>query len=195
MRQRLAIFLALLLIALPANAQVSEALKVEPDGSRTLTHELVVPAPAGQVWEAVATLDGWKTWAVPSAWADPADPDALETAYSLTAKPGDASNIAQRFVARLPGRILVYRTTRTPAGFPHAQAYLGVVSFFEVEPVDTARTRVRLTGVNYPAGTAGDALLGFFRAGNRQSLEALRDRFVNGPVDWRKKLAPRVGEN
>lgn len=189
MRQRLATLLALLLIALPANAQVAEALKTESDGSRTLTHELVVPAPAARVWEAIATVEGWKSWAVPSAWADPADPDALETAYSLTAKPGDASNIAQRFVARLPGRILVYRTTRTPAGFPHAQAYLGVVSFFEIEEAGVDKTRVRLTGANYPAGAAGDALLGFFRQGNRQSLEALRDRFLKGPVDWSRKLA------
>lgn len=195
MRQRLAIFLALLLIALPANAQVTEALKDEPDGSRTLTHELVVPAPATEAWKAVATLEGWKSWAVPSAWADPADPDAFETSYSLTAKPGDASNIVNRFIARLPGRIAVYRTTRTPKGFPHAQAYLGVTSFFEIEAIDDRQTRVRLTGTNYPAGAAGDALLGFFRAGNRQSLEALRDRFVSGPADWARKLAPRAGEN
>ncbi len=193
MRQLLATFLALFLISIPANAQVAETLKIEPDGSRTLTHELLVPASADKVWEAIATIEGWKSWAVPSAWADPGDPDAFETAYSLTAKPGDASNIVNRFVARLPGRILVYRTTRTPAGFPHAKAYLGVVSFFEIEPVDAGRTRVRLTGANYPAGAEGDALLGFFRTGNRQSLEALRDRFVTGPVDWTRKLAPRTG--
>jgi uncharacterized protein YndB with AHSA1/START domain len=186
----LAILVVFVLAFAPARAQVAEALKVEADGSRTLTHALVVPAPADQVWTALATVEGWKSWAVPSAWADPADPDTFETSYSLTAKPGDTSNIGNRFVARLPGRILVFRTTRTPAGFPHADAYLGVISFFEIEAVDSGRSRVRLTGVNYPAGSAGDALLGFFRKGNRQSLEALRDRFANGPVDWPAKLAP-----
>lgn len=191
---RLLAFLLVLLTPLAAHAQVSEALKVEPNGSRTLVHSLIVPASADKVWEAIATIEGWKSWAVPSAWADPADPDAFETAYSLTAKPGDASNIVNRFVARLPGRILVYRTTRTPAGFPHAKAYLGVVSFFEIEPVDAERTRVRLTGANYPAGAEGGALLGFFRTGNRQSLEALRDRFVTGPVDWARKLNPPAGK-
>jgi hypothetical protein len=191
--RRLFAFVLALLVPLAAQAQVTEAIKVEPDGSRTLAHELVVPDSAAKVWEAVATIDGWKSWAVPSAWADPADPDSFETAYSLTAKPGDASNIVNRFIARLPGRIAVYRTVRTPAGFPHADAYRGVISFFEIEAIDDKQARVRLSGTNYPAGTAGDALLGFFRQGNRMSLEALRDRFVHGPVNWRKKLAKPAG--
>ena len=31
-------------------------------------------------------------------------------------------------------------------------------------------------------------MLAFFRAGNKVSLEMLRDRFDKGPVDWEKKL-------
>ncbi|MCW4461612.1 SRPBCC family protein [Sphingomonas sp. BT-65] len=193
MLRLIAFLLALCLLPLSATAQVTESIKVEADGSRTLMHALIVPAPADQVWTAVATVEGWKSWAVPSAWSDPADPDAIETAYSLTAKPGDATNIVNRFIARLPGRILVYRTTRVPAGFPHGKAYLGVTSFFEIEAINGKQTRIRLSSVNYPAGAAGDALLGFFRQGNRMSLEALRDRFVHGPVDWPKKLAKAAG--
>jgi hypothetical protein len=58
----------------------------------------------------------------------------------------------------------------------------------ELEPAGSG-TRVRLSGIGYPAGAAGDALLGFFREGNRSTLEQLRARFVTGPVDWAARQA------
>ncbi|MEI9853090.1 MAG: SRPBCC domain-containing protein [Sphingomonas sp.] len=168
--------------ALPAAAQ---EIRIERDGSRTLVHETLVPAAPAAVWEAIATAEGWRGWAAPLAWTAPEDPDLLETSYDRAASPGDAGNIQQRMIARLPGRLLVFRTVRTPAGFPHAQAYRGVTSFFELSP-EGAGTRVRLTGVNYPAGAEGDALLGFFVEGNRIALDQLRTRFLTGPIDWNK---------
>ncbi len=159
-----------------------------PDGRRTLVHELVVPAPAAQVFAALATADGWKSWAVPHAWTDPANSNLLETSYSADPQPGDAANIRQEFLVRLPDRLIVFRTVQTPAGFPHAEDYRQIVSLFELMP-EGAGTRVRLSGVGYPAGVAGETLLGFFREGNRTSLEQLRARFVTGPVDWAARPA------
>jgi uncharacterized protein YndB with AHSA1/START domain len=161
------------------------------DGSRTLTHELVVPAPPEQVYAAFSTPEGWRTWAVPHAWAAAGDPDLMETSYSPAAAQGDPRNIRQRFVLRMPDRLIVFRTVRTPPGFPHAAEYQRVTSVVELEPVGDG-TRVRLSGTGYPAGAAGDTLLGFFREGNRTSLEQLRSRFVSGPVDWaaRRVAAP-----
>ncbi len=168
--------------ALPAAAQ---EIRIERDGSRTLVHETLVPAAPAAVWEAIATAEGWRGWAAPLAWTAPADPDLIETSYDPAAKPGDAGNIQQRIVARLPGRLLVFRTVKTPSGFPHAQAFLGVTQFFELAP-EGAGTRVRLTGVNYPAGAEGDARLGFFRDGNRIALEQLRKSLQAGPGDGKQ---------
>ena len=53
------------------------------------------------------------------------------------------------------------------------------------------RTRVRLTGTGFADSDAGRQLLGFFREGNRVSLESLRQRFVSGPRDW--SAAPALG--
>lgn len=39
-------------------------------------------------------------------------------------------------------------------------------------------------------GAAGDALLSFFREGNRTSLQQLHRRFVTGPVDWTVNKIP-----
>jgi hypothetical protein len=63
-----------------------------------------------------------------------------------------------------------------------------VTSLVELEQA-CGGTRVRLSGIGYPAGSAGDTLLGFFREGNRTSLEQLRARFVSGPIDWSARRA------
>lgn len=170
---------------LPAAAQdVVVATRTEADGSRTLVHQVSVPAPPAQVWTAVSTAEGWTTWAVPVAWA-PA-PDLIETSYTPAARPGDSTTIRQRILAAIPGRLLVFATIKAPAGFPDFDTYAKVTGFFELEP-EGSGTRVRLTQTGYAATEAGTRLLGFFEAGNRQTLEQLRDRFAKGPVDWSKK--------
>ena len=40
----------------------------------------------------------------------------------------------------------------------------------------------------YSADASGQAVLAFFKGGNRVSLEMLRDRFASGPIDWTEKL-------
>lgn len=181
-------FLLVLLFLLVPSAAVAQDVAIserrEVDGTLTLSHEVVVAAPVAEVWAAIATPEGWRTWAVPVSWTAADDPDSIESSYDPAARSGDPTIIRQHFLARLPGRLLVFRTTRAPQGFPHFETYARVTSFFELEPVDAGHTRVRLTGAGYADEEAGRALLGFFRGGNRVSLERLRDRFVNGPRDW-----------
>ena len=178
------ILLGLLLVLLPAAAsaqEVSIAERREADGTTTLVHEVIVPAAPAEVWLAVSTAEGWRTWAVPLAWMDG---DTLETSYAPGANPGDPSTIRQRFVALLPGRTLVFRTTKAPDGFPHFEVFRQVTQFLEVEPAGEGQSRVRLSGAGYADSEGGRQLLGFFREGNRVSLERLRQRFVTGPLDW-----------
>jgi uncharacterized protein YndB with AHSA1/START domain len=185
----------LLLAATPAAAQeVGVTLTTEADGTRTLVHEITIPAPVTEVWRAIATLDGWRTWAVPLARQVPGFQDRFETGYDPGAAPGAASTIEQQWVAREAPYRTVFRTTRTPAGFPHGDAYLQVTSSFHLTPVGTGGTRVRLTGTGYPPGPAGDTLTNFFREGNRTSLQQLHLRFVAGPIDWSARLAQPKGQ-
>ena len=162
-----------------------------PDGTRTLVHEAVVPASPEQVYAAFTTPEGWGSWAVRQAWISPSDPDLLETTYIPNANPGDPRNIRQRYLLRVPNRLVAFRTVQAPTGFPHAEAFYRVTHLVELEPV-SAGTRVRLTSAGYPAGAAGDTLVGFFRGGNRTSLEQLRLRFVDGPIDW-TRAQPTAG--
>ena len=160
---------------------VSASTSRNADGSHTLVHEIVVAAPVSQVWQAVSTAQGWTGWAVPVAWWQD---DVLETSYTATAAPGDPSTIQQRIAAVVPERLIVFRTIKAPAGFPHFETFRQVTHMLALEPEGEARTRVRLTTSGYADTDAGRQLVGFFNEGNRITLERLRDRFVTGPVDW-----------
>jgi len=179
-------FAAMLLLA-PATAAAQEVTitdRHEADGTLTLAHEVVVPAARDAVYAALSSPAGWRTWATPASWVPADDPDAIEGSYNPAARPGGTDLIRQHFLARLPGRLLVFRTVRAPQGFPHFDVYSHVTIFIELESVDAGHTRVRLTGTGYADNEAGRQLLGFFRYGNRISLERLSQRFATGPLDW-----------
>lgn len=178
--------------ALAGSANAAEPVSsqriAEADDTHTLVHEALVEAPVADVWTSISTSEGWISWAVPAAWIDPADRDVIETSYDPAAQPGQPQTIRQRFLARIPGRMLAFRTIKAPAGFTDFEQFAHMVSVFELEPLGEARTRVRLTGIGYPDTEAGRRLLGFFEAGNRVSLERLQRRFRDGPIDWPAEL-------
>ena len=179
--------LAALLFLAPAAIAAQDVTmdeRREADGTTTLSHAIVIDAPVADVWAAISTAAGWRTWAVPVAWDSPVEPDTIETSYNPAAQPGDPSTIRQRILARIPGRLLVFRTVKAPQGFPHFETFARTTGFMELEPLGERRTRVRVTGTGYPDTEAGRTILGFFRDGNRVSLESLRQRFVSGPRDW-----------
>jgi hypothetical protein len=164
---------------------VAISSSVDGEGGHRLTHEVVVSASVDQVWQAVATAAGWTTWAVPVAWSEG---DILETSYWPGAAAGDSTTIRQQVALSIPGRLLAFRTIKAPDGFPHLETFRRVIHLIELEPAGESRTRVRLTGAGYADTEAGRQLLGFFREGNRKSLERLRRRFVAGPIDWSQEL-------
>ena len=177
-----------------SHTQMPAHYRGEANGTQTLTHEVVVGASSADVWEVISTPTGWQEWAVPVAWHPRGRPEIIETSYDPAATPGSAGTIQQHVVATIPGRILVFRTVKAPAAFPHWPAYRRVINFFELEPLGPRSTRVRLTGVGFPGDTSGQAALEFFKRGNGASLAWLRDRFVSGPADWGKRLGLPVGK-
>lgn len=181
---------AALAVALASPGAAAEPVHVtlhrETDRSQTMVHEALVGGAITDVWTAISTPEGWMSWAVPLAWISPANADVLETSYNSADRPGGPNTIQQRFIARIPGRLLVFRTIKAPEGFPHWETYRGVTSVFELEPAGR-QTRVRLTSLGYPDTDAGNALVGFFEKGNAKTLENLQQRFLAGPVDWNKR--------
>lgn len=170
---------------LPPQIEVSEVRAL--DGTLMLVHETVIGAAPDEVWGAIATAEGWRSWAVPVAWVPDGEPDIIETSYSPAAVPGGPETIRQRILASVPGRMIAFRTVKAPEGFPDFDTFGRTTGLFELEPAGEGRTRLRLIGAGYPDNEAGRRLMGFFREGNRISLERLRERFVTGPIDWSRQ--------
>lgn len=158
-----------------------------PNGAYALTHEVVVAAPIEKVWAAITTPDGWRNWAAPVARM--AAGGLLETSYDPTAAPGGPTTIHQQVDAAVAPRVFAFRTVKAPAGFPHFDSYARVQSAFELEPIAPGMTRVRLTGSGYPDTEAGRQIMGFFRDGNRLSLERLKRSLEKGAIDWRTETS------
>jgi uncharacterized protein YndB with AHSA1/START domain len=189
MRVLIALCFATLFATSSVAQDVGVSERTEADGSRTLVHTVTVPAQAEQVWTAITTAEGWRTWAVPLARVTPGT-NRFETSYNPAAAVGAPDTIEHEWLERDAPRQASFRTTRTPAGFPHSDAYKAVTSTFILTPAGEA-TRVELTSRGYSAGAEGEALVGFFREGNRMTLEQLHRRFASGPIDW----AARPGQS
>jgi uncharacterized protein YndB with AHSA1/START domain len=181
------LFAALLLAAAdpaPAPVPVTVVERSETDGTHTLVFEAVIDAPASAVWNALTTPEGWRTWVAPVARQVDGTPDVIEASYNPAAQPGDATTIRQQFIERVPNRKAVYRTVKAPTGFPHFETFARVTHTAELEPIDSFHTRFRLTDRGYSDDAAGRQLLAFFREGNRETLDHLRQRFITGPIEW-----------
>jgi hypothetical protein len=173
--------------ALAASAVV-DASRAEPDGTRTMHLSVEVPAPATDVWTALTTSEGWRGWAAPVAQVEFRLGGIIETSYNPDAAPGAPGNIRNEIVAYLPQRMFAIRNVQAPPktafDVPTFQSLHTVIL---VEPVDPRRTRIAFVQPGYRSGEPWDTVYKHFSWGNAWTLDQLKARFENGPVDWKKR--------
>ena len=165
---------ALVALAMQA-AQPAVALdeRISANGDRTQIFTVDVTAPRADVWAALTTAEGWKRWAVPAAWVRSSDPLVIETSYDPKAAPDAPQTIVQRFDRLDPPSSLSFRTVKAPAGFPGFDTYRNVVSTFTLAPKADGGTSLTFETGPFPDTDEGRRLYGFFRDGNRVTLERL----------------------
>ena len=154
------------------------------DSIRVLQQSVVVPASAKDVWTAITTSEGLTTWAVPVAQTDLRIGGIMESSYDPKARIGDPNNIRSRYLSFVPGRMVSFQVISATPGFSHGELLAGIHTVLELEPVDSAQTRVIETMVGYRPGAGYDALYKHFEWGNAWSLKQLHKRFAVGPEDW-----------
>lgn len=167
----------------PATTSISDTSFMEADGSRTIQFSTVLSASPAQVYAAVATFEGWKTWAVPSAFGEAKVGGIMETSYDPAAKVGDPANIQQQFLELILDKRVAFRTVRTPPGFPEAELYYKTTAAFDLAP-EGAGTRLTFTHSGFGTAKGFDTLYSFFHDGDASTLEELRKRFESGPKDF-----------
>lgn len=175
--------------ALPEGVQ--ETSFTTARGERVMELSIEVPASVSEVWDAWATAEGFKSWAVPFAAIDFKVGGSIESAYNPTAKPGDPDNIRNEIVAVIPSRMFVIRNVQAPAKVPFdAATFQKTQTVVTLVSLGDKSTRVTVANAGYESGPAWDGVYNFFLEGNAYSLAELRKRFVNGPTDWAKAFAP-----
>jgi uncharacterized protein YndB with AHSA1/START domain len=175
-------------VSVPGQATTSVA--VDADGTRTLVQSIVVEAELPEVWRALTTSEGWRGWAAPNAWVDFRLDGIIETSYRRSAQAGDPANIRNRVIAYLPMRMFAIRNVQAPpnAAFD-VPAFQSLHTVVMLDATGPRSTRVTFAQPGYRSGEAFDGVFRHFAAGNRWTLEQLRKRFVDGPVDWDKRAA------
>lgn len=187
----------------PARAQapagdgkVTSRITTEPDGSRTLLQWIEVEAPAAQVWTALTTSEGWRSWAAPLAWVDFRLGGTIETSYQMNAAAGSATNIRNQVIAYLPQRMLAIRNVQAPpsTGFD-VPTFQSLHSIVLLDALGEGRTRVTIAQPGYGSGAAFEGVLKHFAWGNAWTLDKLRQRFDSGPVDWARLAAEAAAKS
>lgn len=160
----------------PSSA-ISDTSYTEADGSRAIQFSVWLSAPPADVYRAVTTAEGWKSWAARNVFGEPQLNGLMETSYNPDAKAGDPANIVQQFLALVPNRLAIFRTVRTPPGFPNAELYMKTVTILQLEP-EANGTRLLFTHQGFGKEPGFDQLYGFFHDGDKQTLEKLQKVFA-----------------
>jgi uncharacterized protein YndB with AHSA1/START domain len=158
---------------------VSNTSYVDAAGQKALQLSMDIPAPPKAVFEAFATSDGFKSWAVAVARVDLRTGGEIEASYDPKAKLGDPNNIRNQIITFIPDQLLVIRNVQAPQGFPGKDAFQKTVTVIEFLPIEGgARTRVRLTNTGYEDSAEDRTVYGHFEWGNAYTLAELRKKFA-----------------
>jgi uncharacterized protein YndB with AHSA1/START domain len=157
---------------------------VHSDSVRVLQQSVVVPASVADVWAAITTSEGLRTWAVPVAQADLRIGGIMEASYDPKARIGDPANIRSRYLSYVPERMVSFQVVSATPGFKYGELLAGIHTVLELDAVDSGRTRVTETMVGYRPGAGYDTLYRHFELGNAWSLKQLHRRFAVGPAEW-----------
>lgn len=164
----------------PNRPDVTDSSTLEPSGERILEEAILIKAPRAEVWKALATSDGLKSWEAPVAEIDLKVGGYLEASYNPGSKLGDPNNIKHQILSYVPGRMLVFRNVQAPQDFEHADLFSKVTSVLILDDAGEGVTRVTLAGVGYGQGGDWDQLYSFFRNGNAWVLEMLKAHLEGG---------------
>lgn len=144
-----------------------------------LVSEVTLDASPQQVWDVFATAEGWKLLGVAHAEVDFRVGGLVRTHYDPKGVLGDEKTIENTILAYEPLRMIAFRATKAPAGFPFPKEVMertwSVATF---EPAGAERTRLVLRGHGYGTDEASRKMRAFFDQGNAWTLERLRTHFA-----------------
>jgi uncharacterized protein YndB with AHSA1/START domain len=161
-----------------AAAQTSSAVTVSRRAEpRQLIFDVDVPADGRDVWAALTTSEGMRTWVAPDAKVD-LRPGGDWLALFPGAAPGGGT-----IESLSPPTTLVIHAM-APERFPEVRA-VGTTATFTLTACGDRCTHVRLAQTGWRQGGEWDEAFEYLAGGNAQLLDLLHRRFVSRPIKWK----------
>jgi uncharacterized protein YndB with AHSA1/START domain len=149
---------------------------VRPASSEPIVTEAIVNAPVEGVWKVWTTKEGIESWMVARADIDFRVGGTWRTSYSKESTLDDDASIHQAILAFDPGRMLSFRTVKTPKNFPFPDI-LKTWTVVYFEPAGERRTKVTVRMLGYEDVGESQKMRSFFESGNKTTLDNLVKRF------------------
>ena len=154
---------------------MSQSASALPD---QVVSEAVVGAPVEDVWQAFTTKAGVESWMAVNGDVEPRVGGRLRTSHRKGADLDGETAIHHDILRVEPGRLLSYRTVKSPAGFPFASTIGQTWTEIYFEPVDGGRTKVTVKMLGYTTDPEMQKMRAFFEMGNKATLNVLIKRFA-----------------
>lgn len=168
----------------PYTKKVKNTSFVAPSGERVLRHEVIVDATLEEVWEALTTAEGLKSFMAPTVDVELKTGGRFESNYKRGSKigdPGTIHNIVLSYVPMEMFAIKVGLTEQFPPEPREAGTLFSVLTFKQLGP---KRVEVTESMVGWKQGPEWDQTYGFFDQANAYTLGQLCKRFAVGPREW-----------
>jgi uncharacterized protein YndB with AHSA1/START domain len=142
-----------------------------------LVHEGIVRAPLDQVWAAYTTAAGLESWMVAHAEIELKIGGKMKTQYDPKGTVEDAHAIENTILSYEPMRMLSFKVTKAPRGFPFPRAITNMWTIVYFEAQGENATRVRGVSLGFGHDDESKRMREFFKPGNAVTLERLQKRF------------------
>ena len=151
-----------------------------------LIDEGIVNAPLEQVWAAYTTKAGLESWMVAHAEIDLRVGGKMKTRYDPKGTTDDAKAIENTILSYEPMRMVSFRVTKAPQGFPFPNAITNMWTVVYFEPQGEKATRVREICLGFGKDDESKKMREFFKRGNAITMKGLQKRF-DAKADASKK--------
>ncbi len=136
--------------------------------------EITIAASLEEVWNAFTTDEGVRLWMAPLADIDFRIGGKIRANYNPEGVLGDSGTIENTIICYDPMRLFCFRCTKSPEGFPFAEAIQATWTVAYFRPEAAGGTHLTLVGNGYTDAEDSRQMREFFRAGNMQVFEGLK---------------------
>lgn len=147
------------------------------DAQPQLTHEGEVNASVHEVWKAYTTKEGLESWMVAHADIALKVGGTMRTLYDPKGTLGDSKTIENTILSYEPERMLSFRVSRTPDGFPFPNAVKNMWTVVYFEALSPQKTRLREVSLGFGDDDESKKMREFFDSGNAATMAQLQKHF------------------